>query len=59
MWDLLVDIYPYEQGEGASPLRFFCFFFFLDDKSLVMVSCYGYEILRLTKPFLSENFFQQ
>ena len=43
----------------GQPSEVFLFFFFLDDKSLVMVSCYGYEILRHTKPLLSENFFQQ
>ena len=43
----------------GQPSEVFLVFFFLDDKSLVMVSYHGYEILRHTKPFLRENFFQQ
>ena len=60
MWDLLVDILSLGRTRsGGQPSEVFLIFFFLDDKSLVMVSYYGYEILRHTKPFFSENVFQQ
>ena len=60
MLALLVDILSLgRKRNGGQPSEVFSDFLFLDVKSLMMVSYYGYEILRHTKPFLSENFFQQ